>query len=135
MSRVRSVHTEPELLVRRTAHGLGYRFRLHCKELPGCPDLVFPRHRAVIFVHGCFWHGHRGCKRSTRPSSNIGFWNAKLDANAKRDSANIEKLRKLGWRVQVVWECETRAGDLLSRRLSKFFKPDESWEGGRSGGR
>lgn len=135
MSRVRSAHTEPELLVRRTAHGLGYRYRLHCKELPGRPDLVFPKHQAVIFVHGCFWHGHRGCRRSTRPASNVGFWNAKLDANAKRDRANIEKLRKLGWRVLVIWECQARVEDLLSRRLSRFFGAAECREGGCDGRR
>lgn len=108
MSAVKGRDTGPEMIVRRLAHRLGYRFRLHRKDLPGRPDLTFPRHRAVIFVHGCFWHGH-DCKRgSVRPQANGAFWAAKLDRNKTRDAENIENLERGGWRTLVLWECELK---------------------------
>ena len=121
MSKVRSRDTAPELVVRRLAHRLGFRFRLHRRSLPGCPDLVFPRYHAAVFVHGCFWHGHRGCRRSIRPTTNTAFWNEKLAGNAKRDHRNMKRLRGLGWRVLIVWECQTRDVDRLQRRLTAFL--------------
>lgn len=106
MSKVTGKNTRPELVVRQILHRLGFRFRLHVKYLPGKPDIVLPKHRAVIFVHGCFWHSHVGCKRAKRPSSNVSFWNPKLDGNMKRDSQNVERLITLRWRVLKIWECE-----------------------------
>lgn len=108
MSRVKGKHTGPEMIVRRAAHALGLRFRLHRKDLPGRPDLVFPRHKVALFVHGCFWHRHPGCRLASTPKSRTEFWQAKFDANVARDAAAEEALRAAGWRVVTVWECETR---------------------------
>ena len=113
MSRVRGKDTTPELRVRRMLHRLGYRFRLHKRNLPGRPDITLTRHGLVIFVHGCFWHGHEGCPRSKRPTTNTEFWNTKLDRNAQRDRANRKTLESQGWRVATVWECETRTPETL----------------------
>lgn len=109
MARIRQKHTAPEIAVRRAAHAAGMRFRLHRRDLPGSPDLVFPRRRLVVFVHGCFWHRHAHCKRTTTPRSNTAFWQAKFAANQARDVANIVALEKAGWRAEIVWECETKA--------------------------
>jgi len=117
MSRVRGKDTRPELVVRRMLHHEGFRFRLHVRELPGQPDVVLPRHRAVVEVRGCFWHGHPGCPRATAPSSNVEFWQPKLAANAERDARNEAALREAGWQVIVVWECETRDEAALRTRL------------------
>jgi DNA mismatch endonuclease (patch repair protein) len=106
MRAVRSKHTGPEMAVRRAAHRMGLRFRLHRKDLPGRPDLVFPKWRTVVFVNGCFWHGHSGCKRSKLPSSNVDFWRDKLSRNVQRDRKNYRKLRKLGWHVELIWQCD-----------------------------
>ena len=106
MARVRGKDTTPELLVRREVHRQGRRFRLHRRSLPGSPDLVFPARRLAIFVHGCFWHRHAGCRRCTSPKTRQGFWAAKFEANVARDTRNVAELEKLGWRVAVVWECE-----------------------------
>lgn len=106
MSLIRSTGSAPEMKLRRLVHQLGFRFRLHAKELPGKPDLVFPSRRVVIFMHGCFWHRHKGCKLARLPKSKLAFWKPKLDANRKRDIRNQRKLRALGWRLLVVWECE-----------------------------
>ena len=122
MGRVRGKDTAPELAVRRLAHGLGFRFRLHRRDLPGTPDMVFPRLRKAILVHGCFWHSH-GCPAGRAPTSNTAFWNAKLDRNVRRDAENEDALRRLGWDVLVIWECETRRGEDLDRRLRAFLKP------------
>lgn len=122
MARVRNRNTAPELLVRKTLHHLGYRFRLHRKDLPGCPDIVLPKYRTAIFVHGCFWHGH-DCRRGRRPQTHTEFWNAKLDKNLARDAAGRRALEALGWSVLVVWECETRDTAGLADRLSAFFGP------------
>lgn len=114
MSQVHSVNTSPEMEVRRRLHRAGYRFRLHKKTLPGNPDLVLPRYRVAVFVHGCFWHWH-GCKRSRMPSSNREYWTAKIRRNTERDARSQAALEALGWKVRVVWECRIGEGvnDLL----------------------
>ena len=114
MSRVRSKNTKPELLVRSVLHRMGYRFRVHRKDLPGNPDIVLPKHRTVILVHGCFWHQHPGCKRAKIPEHNADYWEPKLRRNVERDTEAQRLLREQGWRVVVLWECETprKRGDL-----------------------
>lgn len=124
MSRVRSKDTVPELKIRSLVHGLGYRFRLHRRDLPGCPDLVFSTRRKVIFVHGCFWHRHRKCALSRMPKSRVEFWTVKLNANVARDVINTKALRKAGWKVLVVWECQIGAFD-LRKRIMTFLGPRE----------
>jgi DNA mismatch endonuclease (patch repair protein) len=121
MSRVKGRDTKPELIVRSIVHRLGYRFRLHEKKLPGSPDLVLPRHRKVIFVHGCFWHGHRGCPRAGRPSTNREFWDRKIEGNMARDAANIKALRRENWKVLVVWQCAMKDREQLEKRLAEFL--------------
>lgn len=123
MRGVRSVDTKPERLVRRTMHRLGYRFRIHRKDLPGKPDIVLPRHNLVVFVHGCFWHQHSGCKDGRIPSSNTEFWERKFSANRARDAKHTAALKGLGWRVEVIWECQARDPDRLSARLAEVFAP------------
>ncbi len=127
MALVKGKNTRPELRVRRLAHALGYRFRLHRRDLPGTPDLVFPGRRAVIFVHGCFWHRHPapGCWRARLPKSRPEFWVPKLEANVARDAEQIAALEALGWRVLVIWECETTPSRLteLGARLAGFLGP------------
>ncbi len=117
MSRVRNRNTKPERIVRSALHRLGYRFRLHVRSLPGCPDIAMPRHRTVVLVHGCFWHGHLGCPRAGRPSTNEAFWAEKIDRNVSRDGEVQRALLVLGWRVIVVWECETRNPEDLAELL------------------
>ena len=121
MRRVRAKDTKPEMAVRSLVHRMGFRYRLHRRELPGNPDLVFPRLRKVIFVHGCFWHGH--CCRSgqNRPRSNKGYWLPKLHRNKARDRANRAKLRRSGWDVLVVWECQDRRIEALCERIAPFL--------------
>lgn len=121
MSAVSGGDTKPELIVRRLVHGMGFRYRLHVAGLPGKPDMVLARHRKVIFIHGCFWHGHEGCKRAARPASNVEFWNAKIDKNLERDRRNLAELKRLGWKILVVWECETKNIAKLSEILSNFL--------------
>lgn len=116
MSRIGGKNTTPEIAVRRFLHARGFRFRLHRKDFPGCPDIVLPKYRTAILVHGCFWHGHT-CKDGRRPRSNQDYWNAKLERNAKRDAKNARRLRALGWRRIVVWECQARDERLLERRI------------------
>lgn len=113
MSRIRSENTKPEIALRRALHRLGLRYRLGGSGLPGRPDLVFPRHKAVVFVHGCFWHRHAGCKVASTPKSNSDFWSAKFQKNVERDSAVSSELKALGWKVLVVWECELSAKSRL----------------------
>src|ERR1700724_1033230 len=113
MARVRQRNTAPELLVRRCAHNLGFRFRLHRKHLPGTPDIVFPKARKVIFVHGCFWHRHVGCKHASFPKRRAEFWREKFEKNTKRDGRINQALCELGWRTLIIWECETRNPVLL----------------------
>lgn len=121
MSRVRSTDTKPEMRVRRLVHGLGYRYRLHVRELPGTPDLVFPSRRAVIFVHGCFWHRHENCALARLPKSRLDFWRKKLESNTTRDAAQQERLRELGWRVLVVWECQLGDTAKLTDTIRHFL--------------
>lgn len=121
MSRVRSRDTSPELRVRKTAHALGFRFRLYVKDLPGRPDMVFRRLRSVILVHGCFWHRHAGCRKASSPKDRADYWNEKFARNVERDIAAQQRLEADGWRVLVVWECETKDQDLLSERISAFL--------------
>ncbi len=106
MSRIRSADTKPEILLRSLLHRMGFRFRLHQQGLPGRPDIVLPKHRTAIFVHGCFWHQHPGCVEAVRPKTNLKYWTAKLDANVARDKRNRQALRKQGWRVFRFWECQ-----------------------------
>src|SRR5262245_15498793 len=122
MARVRPKDTAPEFVVRRAAWRLGYRYRLHSKDLPGKPDLVFRARRKIIFVHGCFWHSHLHCKRATKPQSNVEFWDKKLRRNAERDAANLAALEKQGWKVLTIWQCELKDRPLLDRRLKKFLE-------------
>jgi len=119
MSRVRGKDTKPELIVRRVVRALGYRYRLHAKNLPGKPDIVFPLRRRVIFVHGCFWHRHVNCGRI--PKSRLDFWAPKLESNKLRDARNRRQLRKLGWRSLVVWECQTKDLSALEARIIRFL--------------
>lgn len=121
MSAIRGKNTQPELIVRRLIHRMGYRFRLHRKDLPGKPDLVLPRHRKIICVHGCFWHQHPRCRFATQPGTRKEFWAAKLHGNVERDRRNRAALRRLGWRVFVVWECHCRNLDVLERRIARFL--------------
>ncbi len=121
MAKVRGKDTSPEKLVRSLLHRMGYRFRLHATHLPGKPDIVLPRHKKVIFVHGCFWHQHEGCPRAARPSSNTDYWNRKLDRNVIRDCDNRQKLEYLGWQVLIVWECETNDQERLVKKLQHFM--------------
>lgn len=117
MSSVKQRNTKPEMIVRSLLHRLGYRFRLHRKDLPGSPDIVLPKFRTAIFVHGCFWHQHKNCKKSRRPSSNQEYWNTKLDENISRDKRKEKELSKLGWRVVTVWQCEICDPEVLSEKL------------------
>lgn len=126
MALVRDRDTQPELVVRRVVHRNGYRYRLHVRTLPGCPDLVLPRHRKIIFVHGCFWHQHN-CKRGSRtPKSNTDYWKGKLERNRKRDAKHRRALRQLGWDVLTIWECETTDSRLekLERKLLSFLSEE-----------
>jgi DNA mismatch endonuclease (patch repair protein) len=109
MGRVRSKGTTPEMTVRRAVHAAGHRFRLHRKDLPGSPDLVFPRYKLAVFVHGCFWHWH-GCKRSRMPATNHDYWTNKIARNVRRDEKARSELEACGWRCRVIWECELRGG-------------------------
>lgn len=121
MARIRSKDTKPEMVVRRSVHQLGYRYRLHRRDLPGVPDLVFPSRKKIIFVHGCFWHAHARCTVANRPKSRKSFWLAKFRRNKERDRANEELLRRAGWGVLVIWECETKDKASLMRRLSEWL--------------
>ena len=126
MSRVSGKNTKPEIIVRSLLHKSGYRFRLHRNDLPGKPDIVLPKYKKIIFVHGCFWHGHTACRRSRRPATNTLFWNEKLDKNIKRDAENIAKLQKLGWEILVVWSCEVHNKDTLKKKLLSFLQTEKS---------
>ena len=124
MRRIASKNTSPELIVRKLAHKLGYRFRLHRKDLPGKPDLVFPARKKVIFVHGCFWHHHTdpSCKISRIPKSRTDYWIPKLQRNMDRDKKNLHDLKELGWQYLVIWECEVKDIDKLTNILKSFLR-------------
>lgn len=121
MARIPGKDTKPELVVRSTLHALGYRYRLHVRSLPGSPDLVFPRRRKVLFVHGCFWHGHDCRFGRAKPKSRLHYWEPKLDANKKRDARASKRLRTGGWSVGAIWECEIRK-DIWLRRAVRFLE-------------
>jgi DNA mismatch endonuclease (patch repair protein) len=121
MRAVKSRDTKPEIAVRRVAHAQGLRFRLNRSDLPGKPDLVFPSRRAVIFVHGCFWHGHDCARGSRVPATNRDYWRAKIGRNMARDKASLAALKKLGWKAIVIWECETRDAERLKRLILRKF--------------
>ena len=123
MAGIRGRDTAPERAVRRVAHRMGLRFRLHRKDLPGRPDLVFPRHRLAVFVHGCFWHRHEGCRYAYTPKSRVAFWTRKFAGNVARDRRNEDALRDLGWRVLIVWECEARDAEAVGMRLARCVRP------------
>lgn len=121
MSKVRQKDTKPELTLRRALHRLGYRYRLHCRDLPGSPDIVFPSRRKVIFVHGCFWHGH-GCRWGMLPKSRPEYWKPKIESNRERDAKSLVALREAGWETMVVWQCELRVVDDAVSRVEEFLQ-------------
>nr|VFK06740.1 MAG: T/G mismatch-specific endonuclease [Candidatus Kentron sp. LPFa]VFK23400.1 MAG: T/G mismatch-specific endonuclease [Candidatus Kentron sp. LPFa] len=121
MSRVKGADTKPEWIVRRLLHKMGYRYRLHRKDLPGTPDIVFIGRRKAIFVHGCFWHRHEGCRMTTTPKTRSAFWKKKFEANKERDRRKFRELDAMGWGYLVVWECETRNKEDLKHRLWDFL--------------
>lgn len=127
MSKIRSSGTKPEVIVRKKLHSLGFRFRLKGKALPGKPDIVLSKYHAVVFVHGCFWHHHKGCGKSKFPASNVEFWQAKILENVRRDAKVKIQLKKLGWRVSVIWECETKNGKYAPKllRFCKLIRPTD----------
>lgn len=125
MSRIRGKNMKPELLVRRLTHGMGFRYRLHDKALPGHPDMVFRSRRKVIFVHGCFWHRHENCRLARLPKSRLDFWLPKLEGNKRRDERVLRQLEEQNWRVLVIWECELSDLKALSNRIEKFLKKSE----------
>jgi DNA mismatch endonuclease (patch repair protein) len=120
MSRIRSRDTKPELIVRKMLHGMGYGYRLHVRDLPGTPDIVFRGRKKVIFVHGCFWHGHEGCRFAAKPSTRDQFWRHKIEAAQRRDALACEALTRDGWKTLIVWECEL-SQDALRVRLISFL--------------
>lgn len=124
MQAVRRYDTAPEIQVRRMLHAMGYRFRLHRRDLPGSPDIVLPRHRKIVLVHGCFWHGHAACKRAKLPINNLAIWHAKIENNRARDQKNVTALGDLGWDVMVIWECELGRPENVTNRLCEFIPND-----------
>ena len=124
MARIGSKDTKPELTVRKLLHGLGYRYRLHRRDLPGTPDICFPGRKKTIFVHGCFWHRH-GCRRTTTPGTRTSYWTQKFDRNVVRDQRNLTDLGELGWQTLVVWECEVADLPTLTERLVAFLSEDD----------
>jgi DNA mismatch endonuclease (patch repair protein) len=121
MARVRAKNTRPELRVRKLVFALGYRYRLHDRKLPGCPDLVFGRRRKVIFVHGCFWHRHKRCALARLPKSRLDFWLPKLEGNKSRDQRNRRALARRGWKVLTIWECQLRDAERLNDKIRRFL--------------
>jgi len=122
MSRIRSKNTRPELTVRSIMHNMGYRFRIHRRNLPGCPDIVLPKHQAAIFVQGCFWHLHKDCRDGTIPKTEHERWKIKLDRNVRRDKRNVRQLKSLGWKVLILWECEVENEiEKVKEKLRKFI--------------
>lgn len=124
MAAVRSKNTSPELAVRKLIHSMGYRYRLHGNGLPGKPDLVFAGKRKVIFVHGCFWHRHRGCAKASTPKTRVDFWQTKFDQNVARDKKTVRSLKRLGWQVLTIWQCELKDAARVAGWLNEFLKED-----------
>ena len=122
MRAVKSKDSQAELAVRRMLHRAGFRYCLHVADLPGKPDLVFPARQKVVFIHGCFWHLHKNCRAASRPSSNVEYWESKLQRNADRDKKNKRRLKKLGWKMLVVWECELKNPDAVFSMLTRFLE-------------
>ena len=120
MSRIRSRDTKPEMIVRSLLHRMGFRFRVHVGGLPGKPDIVLPKYRSVVFVHGCYWHRHPGCEFAYTPKSRVEFWQQKFADNVQRDKEAIDELGREGWEVFIVWECETKDDDVIQYRLSEI---------------
>jgi len=127
MAGIRGKNTKPELTLRRALHRAGFRYRIHDSKLPGKPDLVFPMYKALIFIHGCFWHQHSNCWWNKAPSSNTEFWKNKLGQNAERDVRNVEELRRRGWRIAIVWECSFRLSDPdpVVARVQQWLRSDK----------
>lgn len=121
MALVRAKNTKPELMVRQLTHGMGYRYRLHVKKLPGNPDLVFIKKKKAIFVHGCFWHRHPKCKNTRMPKSRLEFWKPKLMGNARRDKRNQRELEKQGWKYLIIWECQLRTPNDVTKTIRRFL--------------
>lgn len=123
MSRIRGKNSVAEMRLRRVIHGMGFRYRLHVKNLPGTPDLVFPSRKAVIFMHGCFWHRHQDCRLARMPKSRVAFWREKLEANKRRDEGNVRQLKEMGWSVLVIWECQIKEKDMseVSNVVRRFL--------------
>ena len=121
MSRIKGRDTNPERIVRSIIHRMGYRFRLHAKELPGKPDIVLPKHKKLVFVNGCFWHGHKGCKRAKIPATNTTSWLKKINSNIARDKKKLKELKKLGWKPLVVWQCQLRDKQELTMLIQNFL--------------
>lgn len=121
MSRIRSKNTKPEVTVRRMLHARGLRFRLHRRDLPGKPDIVLPRYRLVILVHGCFWHQHEGCRLASKPKTRSEYWTPKLAGNVRRDLEAQAALHALGWRVEIIWECEVRSAQAIGARVNEIL--------------
>ena len=117
MSAIKSKNTKPEIAVRKLLHSMGYRFRLHRKDLPGSPDILLPKYKTVIFVHGCFWHRHENCKYASNPKTRVEFWNKKFKDNILRDITNQERLKSLGLKSKIIWECETKNIEKLREKL------------------
>jgi DNA mismatch endonuclease (patch repair protein) len=120
MSQVQQRDTKPEKIVRSLLHRLGFRFRKNVSSLAGNPDVVLPKYKTIIFVHGCFWHQHKGCRKANRPTSNTEFWNTKLDKNVKRDKETIKLLKRLGWKVIIIWECELKNAERIENIKKKL---------------
>ena len=121
MSAIKSKNTKPEIAVRKVLHSIGYRFRLHRKDLPGSPDIVLPKYKTVIFVHGCFWHRHENCKYASNPKTRKEFWENKFKTNVKRDKEIQEKIKNIGWKSVVIWECEVRNIESIEEKIKRFL--------------
>ncbi|GAB6267641.1 MAG: DNA mismatch endonuclease Vsr [Smithella sp.] len=131
MRKIGPKNSKPEIIIRKLIHNMGYRYRLHRKDLPGKPDLVFPKYKKVIFVHGCFWHGHEGCKRATIPETNEHFWKKKIARNIDNDFRKCKGLNELGWNHLVIWQCEIKSKnvEIIKRIVSDFLKEDKGTTG------